>query len=102
MKSYQNIALVVVLLFAIASNVVITQAQTICKMSGQELMSCKPAVTPPNPSEPSSGCCTALKHADVGCLCSFKNSTWLPTLGIDPYLAAQLPDKCKLPHPANC
>ncbi|CAI9112398.1 OLC1v1012846C1 [Oldenlandia corymbosa var. corymbosa] len=75
----------------------LANGQTICNMSGQELMSCRPAVTPPNPSNPSSVCCTALKHADMSCLCSFKNSTFLPTIGIDWNLAVQLPEKCKLP-----
>ncbi|CDO97873.1 unnamed protein product [Coffea canephora] len=102
MKPYQNIFVLVLFLVAFASNVVVMHGQTICKMSAQELMSCKPAVTPPEPSDPSSACCAALKHADVACLCSFKSSSWLPSLGIDPNLATQLPEKCKLPHPANC
>lgn len=63
-------------------------------------MACKSAVsTPPNPLE----CCSGVKHADMHCLCSYKNSNLLPSLGIDPKLAMQLPQKCKFfPHPVRC
>ncbi|KAE8022780.1 hypothetical protein FH972_008554 [Carpinus fangiana] len=76
--------------------------QTICKVSISGLMACKPAVTPPNPAQPSASCCSALSNADLRCLCSYRNSNFLPSLGIDPNLAMQLPEKCKLPHAAHC
>ncbi|XVF84377.1 hypothetical protein PTKIN_Ptkin17bG0031800 [Pterospermum kingtungense] len=79
-----------------------TNGQSICNMPASGLMACKPAVTPPNPPPPTSTCCSALSHADMSCLCSYKNSNLLPSLGIDPNLAMQLPSLCKLPHPANC
>ncbi|XP_020550989.1 putative lipid-transfer protein DIR1 [Sesamum indicum] len=69
---------------------------------GEDLMACKPAVVPPRPPPPSGRCCSALARADIRCLCTYKNSKLLPSLGIDPNLAVQLPDKCKLPHPAHC
>ncbi|XWS22212.1 hypothetical protein CRYUN_Cryun29cG0014900 [Craigia yunnanensis] len=96
-KSLAFIATVVMVL-AIAT----TDAQSICNMPASGLMACKPAVTPPNPPPPTSTCCSALSHADMRCLCSNKKSNLLPSLGIDPNLAMQLPSLCKLPRPANC
>uniref|UniRef100_A0A5B7C7D7 Putative lipid-transfer protein DIR1 n=1 Tax=Davidia involucrata TaxID=16924 RepID=A0A5B7C7D7_DAVIN len=99
--SYQRVAVVALLVVAIASNGV-CNAQTICNVSGEGLMACKPSVTTPNPTPPSAACCSALSHADMPCFCSYRKSKLLPSLGIDPNLAMQLPDKCKLPHPAHC
>ncbi|KAJ0090367.1 hypothetical protein Patl1_14143 [Pistacia atlantica] len=79
-----------------------TDAQTICYMPAAGLMACKPSVTPPNPTQPTAKCCSALTHADMRCLCSYKNSNVVRSLGIDPNLAMKLPGKCKLPHPAHC
>lgn len=86
------------LMVAISSSL----GQRICNMSGEDLMACKPSVTPPSPTPPSARCCSALSRADIRCLCSYKNSKLLPSLGIDPNIASQLPEKCKLPHPAHC
>ncbi|XP_022853203.1 putative lipid-transfer protein DIR1 [Olea europaea var. sylvestris] len=103
MEAYQKVAISMLLFVAISSNVIeVLNAQTICNMSGAGLMACKPAATPPTPPPPSSACCSALSHADLRCLCSYKNSKLLPSLGVDPNLAMQLPAKCKLPHPAKC
>ncbi|KAE8696310.1 dual specificity protein kinase zakA-like [Hibiscus syriacus] len=96
MKGMAFIVVALVMVMAIAD------AQTICNMPTSGLMACKPAVTPPKPPPPTSTCCLALSHADMRCLCSYKNSKLLPTLGIDPNLAMKLPSLCKLPHPANC
>ncbi|KAM6580948.1 putative lipid-transfer protein DIR1 [Cannabis sativa] len=93
---------IVALLVASIINFELSSAQTICNVSMNGLMECKPAVTKPNPKSPTSACCSALTHADFKCLCSYKNSQILPSLGIDPVLAMQLPQKCKLPHPPNC
>ncbi|KAI4334797.1 hypothetical protein L6164_013506 [Bauhinia variegata] len=90
------------LLLLILGALRLSNAQTICNVSVAGLMACKPAVTPPKPAAPSGNCCSALSHADLRCLCSYKNSKLLPSLGIDPNLAMQLPGKCHLPHPANC
>ncbi|MBA0779906.1 hypothetical protein Gotri_004083 [Gossypium trilobum] len=98
MKGLQALILAMVMVMAIAT----TDAQSICNMPASGLMACKPAVTPPNPPPPTSTCCSALSHADMRCLCSYKNSKLLPSLGIDPNLAMKLPSLCKLPHPANC
>ncbi|CAA2964894.1 Hypothetical predicted protein [Olea europaea subsp. europaea] len=98
-----TVAISMLLFVAISSNVIeVLNAQTICNISGAGLMACKPAATPPTPPPPSSACCSALSHADLRCLCSYKNSKLLPSLGVDPNLAMQLPAKCKLPHPAKC
>ncbi|MBA0871186.1 hypothetical protein Goshw_022289 [Gossypium schwendimanii] len=98
MKGLQALILAMVMVMAIAT----TDAQSICNMPASGLMACKPAVTPPNPPPPTSTCCSALSHANMRCLCSYKNSKLLPSLGIDPNLAMKLPSLCKLPHPANC
>ncbi|KAK4361795.1 hypothetical protein RND71_017036 [Anisodus tanguticus] len=92
----------VAIVFISSACIEVSRAQGICNMTGEGLMSCKPSVTPPNPPTPTAKCCSALSHADMGCLCSYKNSQWLPSLGIDPKLAMQLPKKCKLPHSPNC
>ncbi|KAL8056055.1 hypothetical protein ABFX02_04G094800 [Erythranthe guttata] len=107
---HQKIAIVkAILLVAIITGSInndnnknVCYGQSVCNMSGEDLMACKPSATPPEPPPPSARCCSALSHADIRCLCTFKNSKLLPSLGIDPNLAIQLPDKCKLPHPAHC
>ncbi|OMP14317.1 hypothetical protein COLO4_00060 [Corchorus olitorius] len=90
----------------VATLVVVVMAtadgQTICNMPVSALMECKPAVTPPKPPPPTPSCCSSLSHADMRCLCSYKSSNLLPSLGIDPNLAMQLPSICNLPHPAKC
>ncbi|KAL5544996.1 hypothetical protein UlMin_008780 [Ulmus minor] len=97
-----RLIIVALVLISIATNYGFSNAQSICQVSMNGLMTCKPAVTPPNPAPPSANCCSTLSHADLHCLCSYKNSNVLPALGIDPKLAMQLPQKCKLPHPSNC
>ncbi|KAL1295510.1 hypothetical protein HN51_056389 [Arachis hypogaea] len=72
---------------------------SMCNVSIGDLMPCKPAVTPPNPLPPTKECCSVLSKADLKCLCTFKDSPLLPSLGIDPKLAMQLPQKCHLPDP---
>ncbi|XP_060206629.1 putative lipid-transfer protein DIR1 [Lycium barbarum] len=99
-KKTVTLALVAIVLSSVSIEV--SQAQGICNVSGEGLMSCKPSVTPPNPSAPTAQCCSALAKADMGCLCAYKNSQWLPSLGIDPKLAMQLPEKCKLPNAPHC
>ncbi|KAI3455599.1 hypothetical protein Pfo_012262, partial [Paulownia fortunei] len=97
MESYHKIAIFTVFFVVLG----VANAQMICNMSVEGLMACKPSAVPPNPPPPSATCCSALSHANIPCLCSYKNSKVLPSLGIDPNLAMQLPDKCKLPHPAQ-
>ncbi|WVZ05322.1 hypothetical protein V8G54_018668 [Vigna mungo] len=75
---------------------------SLCDMNEEGLEACKPSVTEPNPVDPSPECCKALAAADLKCLCSYKNSSTLPFLGIDPNLAASLPAKCNLTPPDNC
>ncbi|KAL1343390.1 hypothetical protein HN51_029776 [Arachis hypogaea] len=79
------------------------QLPSICNVLVGDLLPCKPAVTLPNPLPPSEVCCSVLSKAGLlKCLCSFKDSPLLPSLGIDPDLAKQLPEKCHLPHPFEC
>ncbi|KAJ8899297.1 hypothetical protein K2173_018271 [Erythroxylum novogranatense] len=78
-------------------------ALTLCNMTEDGLTACKPSVTTPNPVDPpSADCCQALSTADLTCLCSYRNSMMLPSLGIDPVLAVGLPAKCNLTPPPNC
>ncbi|KAI5665422.1 hypothetical protein M9H77_15275 [Catharanthus roseus] len=103
METHQKATISALLLIAFATSCIdSSSAQTFCNMSGQELMACKPSVTPPNPPKPSAECCSGLKHADMQCLCSYKNSNLLSSFGIDPNLAMKLPQMCKFPHPVPC
>ncbi|CAN6447697.1 unnamed protein product [Victoria cruziana] len=74
-------------------------------MTEDGLLACKPSVTANGdcpPPGPSATCCTAIAAADLLCLCSYRNSMILPSLGIDPDLAMQLPGKCGIPLPNPC
>uniref|UniRef100_A0A7N0V276 Bifunctional inhibitor/plant lipid transfer protein/seed storage helical domain-containing protein n=1 Tax=Kalanchoe fedtschenkoi TaxID=63787 RepID=A0A7N0V276_KALFE len=80
------------------------EAYALCNMSEEGLDACKPSVTkdPPAPVDPSGPCCEALAGADLACLCSYRHSLILPSLGIDPELAMALPSKCNLTTPEGC
>ncbi|CAI0561239.1 unnamed protein product [Linum tenue] len=79
------------------------QQVVFCNMTQEGLQACKPSVTKPNPVDPPAlACCQALGRADLKCLCSYKNSFVLPSLGIDPDLAMALPQKCNLPSLPQC
>lgn len=97
-----NSKLVALMMVMVAAIIVKTEAMELCKMSEDGLMACKAAVTAPEPAEPTAECCEALSGADLSCLCSYRNSFVLPSLGIDPDLAMALPSKCNLTPPANC
>lgn len=78
----------------------------ICNMNKDGLAACRPAISgsssqKPAP-DPSDACCAALSHADLSCLCNYKNSGLLPYFGINPDLAMQLPAKCNVPAPSKC
>ncbi|MBA0603740.1 hypothetical protein Gorai_002041 [Gossypium raimondii] len=92
----------VVLMVMVALMVEGSRAMTLCDMNDEGLEACKPSVRQPNPVDPSPECCKALKGADLPCLCSYKNSVWLGSFGIDPKLALDLPPKCKLQMPSVC
>ncbi|QHN79238.1 hypothetical protein HN51_056393 [Arachis hypogaea] len=69
----------------------------------RDLIPCKPALTEPNPLPPSEVCCSLLSKGDLlKCLCRFKDSPLLPSMGIDPNLVVLLPKKCHLPQPFIC
>lgn len=91
--------MMVVMMFSMLKG---SKSITLCNMSEDGLMACKPAVTQPNPVDPSPECCKSLTGADLKCLCSYKNSPEIALLGIDPILATKLPAKCNLTPPANC
>ncbi|GAB2213509.1 hypothetical protein Droror1_Dr00017816 [Drosera rotundifolia] len=94
-----------ILIFALVTFTTVTlqcNGFSFCDMTEDGLMSCKPAVTEPNPWDPTADCCQALSGANLTCLCSYKSSPLLPSIGIDPNLTAGLPAKCNIPAPANC
>ncbi|XP_030516467.2 putative lipid-transfer protein DIR1 [Rhodamnia argentea] len=94
---------VVVILFGLVVAIACcADAQTICNMTYVDLMACKPAAMPPNPPLPTNMCCAGVSHADLKCFCKYKKSTILPSIGVDPKLAMELPGKCNLPHPPTC
>ncbi|KAK1313008.1 hypothetical protein QJS10_CPA06g01094 [Acorus calamus] len=79
------------------------ESQTLCNMSMGELVACRPYVSrPPARGKPASLCCSGLKKADWGCLCTYRNNNMLSYYGVDPNLALQLPSKCGLPAPPPC
>lgn len=88
-----------VAIFAIDTNAQVTD---ICGVPYDDLVKCRPSVTPPDPTPPTSECCATLKMADLSCLCSYKNSPLLPILNIDPNLAVALPAQCGLQLPPDC
>ncbi|KZV18508.1 hypothetical protein F511_10258 [Dorcoceras hygrometricum] len=93
-----------VLLLAITSVVLSNGAKVagLCNVTEEGMSACRPSVTPPNPVTPSPECCDAASGADFKCLCSYRNSFMLPSLGIDPDLVLALPAKCGLSAPDTC
>ncbi|CAN4112333.1 unnamed protein product [Withania somnifera] len=102
MKAKQNFVIFAILLImAVAGTEMATAENSLCGLSINDLMTCKPAVSGPKPLPPSDKCCVALRKADLPCLCTFKNSPMLSTFNINSTLAMDLPSKCKLDSP-NC
>ncbi|RWW21031.1 hypothetical protein GW17_00014831, partial [Ensete ventricosum] len=96
------VAMAMVLLLVAASTTA-AAGQSLCNMTQVGLAACKPCIATVKPEEkPTEACCTALKQADLPCLCSYKNSDLLPYLGIDPKQAMQLPAKCNIAPPQQC
>ena len=96
------VAALVVVAAAIGANAVpVVHPSDICGISIDDLMSCKPAVAAAAVKVPQQGrCCTALKLADLTCLCSF--SSYMPMFGIDPDHAMELPVKCHIIDSFHC
>ncbi|MBA0590130.1 hypothetical protein Gorai_018847 [Gossypium raimondii] len=97
-----TVKLVVVMMITVGLMVEGSRAISLCDMNDEGLEACKPSVTQPDPVDPTPQCCEALKGANLTCLCSYKNSMLLPSLGIDPTLAMGLPAKCSLDMPSDC
>lgn len=104
MEAYAKKLVIVALLLAIAigHEPMMTTGQTMCGMTTDGLMACRPSVAGENPAPPSATCCTALSSADMQCLCKYKKSKMLASFGIDPNLAMQLPAKCNLAQAFPC
>ncbi|CAL5353386.1 unnamed protein product [Camellia sinensis] len=92
----------VVVVVVLLGMVVGLEGLELCDINEDGLVACKPSVTQPDPVDPTQGCCDALKVANLTCLCGYRNSFMLPSLGIDPDLAMALPAKCNLSPPPNC
>ncbi|RDY14376.1 putative lipid-transfer protein DIR1, partial [Mucuna pruriens] len=99
MSLKERVVVVALAMVVIGSGI---NALNICNVPVGDLMTCKPAATAPNPPAPTAECCSAISHADLPCLCGYKNSPILPSIGIDPDLAVQLPAKCNIPNPPQC
>ncbi|KAG5520714.1 hypothetical protein RHGRI_033334 [Rhododendron griersonianum] len=60
----------------------------ICNVPIGDLMACRHAVRVTRlrsgPPPPTAKCCEVISRADLRCLCSHKNSKFLPVLGVDP------------------
>ncbi|KAM1791479.1 hypothetical protein ACFX12_035442 [Malus domestica] len=100
-----NYKWVVVLVVALVVLLKGSTVSSLCNMTDEGIADCKPSVTKTNPTPPTPPtpeCCEALKGADLKCLCGYKNSFLLPSLGIDPALAMALPAKCNLTPPNDC
>ncbi|XP_010908873.1 putative lipid-transfer protein DIR1 [Elaeis guineensis] len=104
MESLQKLVMVMLVLSITlgCGEITVSRADGLCNMTMDGFNACKPAATGPEPTEPSKECCEALANADLPCLCSYRHSVLLPSLGIDPDLAMQLPEKCNLTLPAEC
>ncbi|CAH8362100.1 unnamed protein product [Eruca vesicaria subsp. sativa] len=102
MASKKVVMMVMMMVVVMATLAERSVAIDLCGMTREELDECKPAVSKENPTEPSTLCCDALKHADYSCLCGYKNSPWLGSFGIDPALAAELPSKCNIDNAPTC
>ncbi|XVE50757.1 hypothetical protein DITRI_Ditri01bG0188900 [Diplodiscus trichospermus] len=76
--------------------------QNICNIPFSKLNLCRPAVTGKYPPAPTKQCCGLIKHANLTCLCNFKDV--LPAFDINPTQAFALPKKCKsnVPIPPQC
>lgn len=105
-KGRKLVAVVVLIMAIVASIFEGSRAEeNLCNITEDGLNACKPAVTAPNPADPSQDCCNALQGADLKCLCDYKNNhpLLLSVLGIDPDLAMKLPAKCNIPNaPSTC
>ncbi|PKU80582.1 putative lipid-transfer protein DIR1 [Dendrobium catenatum] len=109
-NSSASLALALALL-AVTATIMLVAAEAadswkICNMNKDGLTACQPAISgssaqKPVP-DPSETCCAALSHADLNCLCGYKNSGLLQYFGINPDLAMQLPVKCNVPAPVKC
>ncbi|XXG50429.1 hypothetical protein AAC387_Pa02g4445 [Persea americana] len=97
-----KMAMVVILLAALVmgSGIVGSRADGLCNIPIKGLMSCKPSVSGPEGVVPTTECCSALAMANWSCLCAYR--FYMPTYGIDPARAMQLPSKCNLPVTVKC
>ncbi|KAL2231604.1 putative lipid-transfer protein DIR1 [Sesamum indicum] len=99
------VALVVIVSAAVSATAKANdEGGSLCGMSQDELLECKPAVATGSaaPPPPSGACCAALGHANLTCFCSFKNNKYLPMFGINSTRAMELPSKCDPNQTAHC
>ena len=101
MAAYKKLVFVALLLALVigSSETMLANGVSLCHMDKEGLTACKPSVSGQYPAAPSAACCSAISHADMQCLCLFKNSNLLNLYGINTKLALELPAKCNLAHP---
>ncbi|KAK7288530.1 hypothetical protein RIF29_01991 [Crotalaria pallida] len=76
------------------------KAYEFCDTDSAKLALCYAAVTGKHPPKPNEKCCEVIRHADLPCLCRYKNV--LPAAGINPTNALTLPSRCGLKTPPEC
>ncbi|GAB4837936.1 hypothetical protein Ancab_027464 [Ancistrocladus abbreviatus] len=103
MEGNIKLMLLALLLAAVIGEVpMMARGQSICGLTKRDLDACMPAVRMANPLPPSSDCCKVVAGADLQCLCSYRKSTILPALGINPTEAIKLPAKCNINPTFRC
>ncbi|KAL5726967.1 hypothetical protein ACHQM5_000213 [Ranunculus cassubicifolius] len=100
MGALSRLATLVLVFAAILGNGVIRSDGLVCGIEEEGIISCRPAVTGSHPTPPSRLCCSTVAHADVKCICKYKES--LPAFGVDIKLVLALPRKCKLSMKIRC
>ncbi|GLT64808.1 hypothetical protein SLA2020_372780 [Shorea laevis] len=98
----KNLAVLIMVIVLMTGMLKSSRAVSLCNMNQEGLDACKPSVKKVDPVDPSPACCDALKGADLKCLCSYRHSFMLPSLGIDPNHAMATPPKCGLTNPPDC
>ncbi|KAJ0971907.1 hypothetical protein J5N97_019866 [Dioscorea zingiberensis] len=92
------VALLAALLVLLPSTLASYDETGFCKMSQKAMEACRPAMTiGADPAMPvADDCCTALKGANMPCLCAQRANPMIKYFGIDPKLALNLPSKCNV------
>ncbi|KAH7670526.1 Bifunctional inhibitor/lipid-transfer protein/seed storage 2S albumin protein [Dioscorea alata] len=74
-----------------------------CNMTQKGIVACKPVMTiGADPAMPvADDCCTALRVANIPCLCAQRSNPMIKYFGIDPNLALSIPSRCNIGSSAD-